>query len=182
MVDLFWQYLIDLYQSVPQKVNVCLLSVFCLGAVVIIAFKGFRKGWRFVAGLLLTEYISLLYCSMVLFRPYSEDAGHDFTPFWSYEAIENGRSELLAENVMNVIVFVPVGMMLGCAFRSMTWWKTLLIGCGISFSIEVIQYVFHRGFAETDDVMHNTIGCILGYILVQGSRLMVHGFCKGKRL
>ena len=26
-----------------------------------------------------------------------------------------------------------------------------------------------------DDVMHNTVGCILGYILVKGSRLMVKG-------
>jgi glycopeptide antibiotics resistance protein len=32
-----------------------------------------------------------------------------------------------------------------------------------------------RGFSEVDDVMHNTIGCIAGYIMVKGSRLMVKG-------
>ena len=38
---------------------------------------------------------------------------------------------------------------------------------------QIAEYV--RGFSEVDDVMHNTFGCILGYILVQGSRLMTQG-------
>lgn len=46
---------------------------------------------------------------------------------------------------------------------------------GISVSIEVIQLVTKRGFAETDDVMHNTVGCIVGYMLVKGSWCMVKG-------
>ena len=31
-----------------------------------------------------------------------------------------------------------------------------------------------KGFSEVDDVMHNTIGCILGYILVKGAWFMVN--------
>ena len=167
MAELFCQYLIDLYQSVPQEVYEGLLSVFCLGAVVIIAFKGFWKGWRYVAGLLLTEYIALLYCSMVICRPYSEEAGHDFTPFWSYAAIQEGRIELIPENVMNAVVFVPVGILLGSLLRVKgSWLIALAVGMGISISIETKQYFFHRGFAETDDVMHNTIGCLIGYGII----------------
>ena len=152
MKELFKQYLIDLYHDVPQEVYEGLLSVFCLGAVFIIAFKGFRKGWRCVAGLLLADYVALLYCSMVIFRPYTEDAGPDFTPFWSYAAINEGRIELIPENVMNAVVFVPVGLLLSAVFQSVKWWKVLCIGCLISISIEVMQLLFHRGFAETDDL------------------------------
>lgn len=47
----------------------------------------------------------------------------------------------------------------------------LLIGCSISTTIEVLQFCFMKGFSEMDDVMHNTLGCILGYSLW----LMVHG-------
>ncbi len=57
----------------------------------------------------------------------------------------------------------------------MTWWKALLVSCGISVTIEALQFLFMRGFSEVDDVMHNTLGCILGYMLVKGSRLMVKG-------
>ena len=83
---------------------------------------------------------------------------------------------LLVENIMNVVVFMPVGILLGCAFRHMKWWKVLLIGGGISFSIEAMQYFFKRGFAEVDDMMHNTLGCVIGYLLVQGAWFMVRGF------
>ena len=46
-----------------------------------------------------------------------------------------------------------------------------VIGCSISTTIEVLQFCFMKGFSELDDVMHNTLGCILGYSLW----LMVHG-------
>ena len=54
----------------------------------------------------------------------------------------------------------------------------MMVGMGISLSIEVMQYFFHRGFAETDDVMHNTLGCIVGYMIVQGEKLIVKGYNK----
>lgn len=78
---------------------------------------------------------------------------------------------------MNVVVFIPVGLLLGIAFKQMTWWKALLIGCGISVTIEALQFFFVRGFSELDDVMHNTLGCILGYslwLMVNGSWLRVN--------
>ena len=64
---------------------------------------------------------------------------------------------------MNVVAFVPVGILFGCTFRSMTWWKVMLIGGGVSVLIETIQFYFKRGFSEVDDVMHNTAGCLIGY-------------------
>lgn len=106
---------------------------------------------------------------------------------------------------MNVIVFIPVGMILGSLLRvkgswarngswskygswfkvngsstseatkSMTWLIVLLIGCSISVTIEALQFCFMKGFSEVDDVMHNTLGCIVGYILVKGVWLMVYG-------
>jgi glycopeptide antibiotics resistance protein len=172
------EYVVSLYKNIPMAVYEGLLSVLCLGVVVIIVCYGLKRGWRKIAGLILVGYVFVIYCSTVLFRTAADGNGHEFRPFWSYDAIENGRSELLAENMMNVIVFVPVGVMLGCAFRSMTWWKVLLIGCGISVSIEAMQYIFHRGFAETDDVMHNTLGCVIGYGLYSLIRMLYDKFSK----
>ena len=65
---------------------------------------------------------------------------------------------------MNVIVFIPIGMILGSLLRVKgSWLIALLIGCSVSVTIEAMQYFLHRGFAETDDVMHNTVGCVIGY-------------------
>ncbi len=65
---------------------------------------------------------------------------------------------------MNVIVFIPVGMMLGSLLRVKgSCLIVLLIGCSISVTIETLQFCFMKGFSEVDDVMHNTLGCLIGY-------------------
>ena len=148
-----------------------LLSVFCLGVVFFVAFKGIRTGFRWSSVLLLIEYIFLLFCSTVIFRPTGETRQYDFQPFWSYKAIQEGREDLLAENIMNVIVFIPVGMILGSLLRVKgSWLVELLIGCSISITIEALQFWFMKGFSEVDDVMHNTLGCIVGFMIVNGFR------------
>ena len=165
MREQFRQYIINLYQDIPQEIYEGLLSVFCLGVVVFIAWKGFKTGLRYSAALLLVEYIFLLFCSTVIFRAKGETRQYDFHPFWSYD-----RPELLVENIMNVVVFVPVGLLLGIAFKQVSWWKALLIGCEISVTIESLQFFFMRGFSEVDDVMHNTVGCVMGFLIASGFR------------
>ena len=44
------------------------------------------------------------------------------------------------------------------ATKSMTWLMVAIIGCGISVTIEALQFIFMRGFSEFDDVMHNMVG------------------------
>ena len=163
MQEEFRQYVISLYKDIPQEVYEGLLSVFCLGLVVFITWKGFKKGLCYSANLLQVEYVFLLFCSTVIFRPTGETRQYDFHPFWSYD-----RPELLVENIMNVVVFIPVGLLLGSAFKQMTWWKALLIGCSISITIEALLFWFMRGFSEVDDVMHNTVGCLIGFLIVSG--------------
>lgn len=188
------EYSIRLVSDIPQSVYECTASVICLGLIVFIVWKGWRKGLCYLAALMLISYVFLLFCSTVFYRATGIERKYDFTPFWSYS-----RPELMVENIMNVVVFVPVGILSGLVIqgarfsrlassnerqgRGMVrhgWLIALVIGLCISGSIETIQYFFHRGFAETDDVMHNTLGCIMGYILVKGSRLMVHGLTKKK--
>ena len=175
MKEQFRQYIINLYHDIPQEVYEGLLSIFCIGLVVFIAWKGFKTGLRYSAPLLLVEYIFLLFCSTVYFRTTCELRKYDFHPFWSYD-----RPDLLIENIMNTIVFIPVGMILGSLLRvkgsstseatkSMTWLMVAIIGCGISVTIESLQFFFMRGFSEVDDVMHNTVGCLIGWFMVKGS-------------
>ena len=117
MREQFRTYIVSLYQNIPTEVYEGLLSVFCLGLVIFIAWKGFKTGLRYSAILLLVEYVFLLFCSTVIFRATGEISQYDFHPFWSYKAIQDGREDLLAENIMNVVVFVPVGLMLGSFLR-----------------------------------------------------------------
>lgn len=160
----FEQYWNSLWRDIPLYVFESLAVVFFIGAVALLALKGFKGGWRYVSGLLLAEYVFLLYCSTVIFRHISAVREYDFTPFWSYRAYFSGNNpQLLPENVMNVVVFIPVGALLSLSTRSMTWLRALLIGASLSVGIESLQFIFLRGFSEFDDVMHNSLGCVMGY-------------------
>ena len=138
-----------------------------------------KIGFRYSAALFLLEYIILLFCSTVIFRPTGDTRQYDFHPFWSYNAIQEGREDLLAENIMNVVVFIPVGLILGLLLKVKgSWLIALMMGLAISVTIEALQFFLMRGFSEVDDVMHNTLGCILGYILVKGARIKIKSRAK----
>lgn len=170
------EYVISLYRDIPVEVYEGLLSVLCLGVVVIIACYGLKRGWRRIAGVLLVEYMFLIYCSTVIYRQGYERAGYKLSPFWSYTAIPYGRTELLAENIMNVVVFVPIGFLLVAGIKGLKCWYALLIGFCLSSSIEILQFVFKKGVAETDDVMHNTVGCMIGYGIYKTGQFMFEHF------
>jgi len=172
-VERYWN---SLFTDIPDYIFQMLLSLFCLGTVIFLICKGIRSGGVLAFRLLLIELMFVIYSSTVIFRKAGDVHGYNLHPFWSYSAIENGKVELLAENIMNVIVFVPVGVLLGMGFPKWPWSKAIGLGCVFSISIEVLQLVFKRGFCEVDDVMHNMAGCMLGYMLVKGAS------CIGKKI
>ena len=176
----FEEYVQALYQDIPTDVCVGLLAVLCLGVVAKIGFYGWKHGWRKIAGLVLVEYVFLIYSSTVFFRDVRVDRRYDFTPFWSYRAIEQGQIQLLPENIMNVIAFVPVGLLIGVGSAKWSWWNVHGLGCLISISIETMQYIFKCGFSEVDDVMHNTLGCAIGFGVIKLIMFAHSAFRKAK--
>lgn len=92
---------------------------------------------------------------------------HNLQPFWSYEVIMNGRKDLIKEHYLNVAVFIPLGMLLWVVLKQKKWRQVLVFGCAVSLIIEFMQLVMKRGLCELDDVMHNTLGCMIGYGLVK---------------
>ena len=161
-------YTNSVVSSVPILVFLGLLTVLSIGFVLLLWRKGLRDGLRYSTRLLLAEWVFLVLCFSVLFRESGDDYRFNLIPLSSYfDYAENSYlKEMAAINTLNVVMFVPVGLLLGCAFRQMTWWKALAIGAGMSAAIEVLQFIFKRGLCETDDVIHNVVGCMIGYGVV----------------
>ena len=175
MTGVFQKYFKDLYKDFPIDLYEILLYILCIGVLLFLITKGIRKGWRLVSGLMLVEYVILLFFTTVFSRYYRETPKFSLTPFWSYMEIINGKHELIPEIIMNVAVFVPIGLFLGLTFRDLKWKGVLVVAVCISLSIEILQFILQRGFSELDDVMHNTIGCLLGYVAYKLAR---YGFKK----
>lgn len=66
----------------------------------------------------------------------------------------------------NLVMLLPLGILLPTLsdfFRNFR--KTVLAGFCLSLFIELTQYITGRGLCESDDILHNTIGVVAGFII-----------------
>ena len=86
--------------------------------------------------------------------------------FWSWREVFLGNTYMMTEIILNIILFLPIGILLPVLFhRTFRWRQGLLIGVLLSSVIEITQLVSCRGLFEWDDMLHNGIGCMLGCLL-----------------
>ena len=157
----------EIYEWLNPRIPVeyVLISFLVLSVAIVIGLlvmKGHRAK-RFVLGSLLAEYYFLVLCSTVICRASHEERHFELVPFWNYPDIWN-RVDYpadLIEVLLNVALFVPIGLLLGGL--GLKTKKILLSGICLSGIIEASQFAFCKGLCETDDVMHNTLGCVIGY-------------------
>lgn len=122
---------------------------------------------RGISGWLLINYIMVLLFLTVLGRRSLDYVRYNSEAFYSYrDVLARGDPDVAIQIVMNILVFVPVGI-LG-SFVAMRWrfLKGLLLGAGLSVCIEALQLVLRNGTCELDDLISNTIGTSCGCIVV----------------
>jgi glycopeptide antibiotics resistance protein len=105
-------------------------------------------------------YLFFVLCSTLLFRESSENIRYYLLPFWSYDIL---NYKVIAQHILNVLMFVPIGFLLGAIMNGRKWLQVIENGCLLSVMIEILQLLTRRGVCNIDDVIHNTIGCAIGY-------------------
>ena len=65
----------------------------------------------------------------------------------------------------NILIFVPYGFFISVASRMRGFLMTLFYSFGLSLGVEVFQLLTRVGSFDVDDLLLNTIGGILGYVL-----------------
>lgn len=86
-------------------------------------------------------------------------------PFYSYGEILKGNKRFFFENAGNIVLFIPLGIILkSVGVKSIK--RATMIGLASSLFIEISQTFFSLGVFECDDLMHNTIGTMLGYCFI----------------
>ena len=99
----------------------------------------------------------ILAVTILIRKPFD---GIHFQPelFWSWKQWGKQREQI----VTNIIMFIPIGILTGWLWR----WRGLIFAAGLSVGIEVFQLITSRGLCEFDDVLHNTIGAVIGLALI----------------
>lgn len=121
---------------------------------------------QMISGLLLTVYLGVVFASTVFTRTPDGIWHYELIPFWSWREVLIGNTYMLTEIVLNVILFIPIGILIPVVLhRRIRWWQGLLLGVLLSAVIEVSQLVLCRGLFEWDDMIHNGIGCMVGCVI-----------------
>lgn len=79
--------------------------------------------------------------------------------------------------IENIIMFIPFGVLLPVLFgRFRNGWMCVLVGFFCSCGIELLQHMTQTGYLQLDDVVTNTAGMLVGWLVWRG----VHDCRKNK--
>ena len=149
-----WQYIILQLNVVPIPVYKGLFALFCISTIVLLAVNR-KKAARNIVWLLFFEFVFFVL---------------GMTGYVSVWRV--GNQKVLHEIILNVALFVPLGFLWGIQSskwpKRWQWLSAMILGISLSVVIELLQYCFKKGCVEVDDVIHNTLGCLVGFVLWRG--------------
>ena len=94
--------------------------------------------------------------------------------------IADGKIDV-PEIILNVFIFVPLGIYAGILFRKWTFQKQLLFYFLVSLLIEGIQFIIGAGAFDTTDIITNTLGGIIGLLLYKAVEKAFHERSKAQK-
>ncbi len=145
----------------------------------VVSIRSRRIDWK-REKLHILMYINLLVIFSLTFSPLVLDTHRifdfrvNFIPFLFLTDYDNSTHMFL--NVAgNILMFVPTGILLPVLFKRLDKaYKVAGTGFLISLAIEILQLPFADRASDVDDLLMNTFGAIIGYVLFRFARSFLH--------
>lgn len=123
----------------------------------------------------ITQFLTILYVILltwiILFK--MQFSLSDLPHFRNLNLIPFGESVIINgkidfdEIIDNVIAFIPLGMYCCMLKKDWNFWKKVLPIFALSFTYEILQYLFAIGATDITDILTNTSGGIIGIGIYQ---------------
>ena len=151
----------------------CLVRVIC-------AMKTKRVDWKREIQLIFV-YICIVVVARFIFFPFSKVNGEiqplvfesakaipfrvNWIPFVKLFDYPEMR-DILINVIGNTAMFIPLGIVWPSVYKGLdTHWKVISAGIGVSLCIEILQLPFYDRVSDVDDLLLNSLGFIIGYLL-----------------
>lgn len=86
------------------------------------------------------------------------------------------------ETLLNVLIFIPLGVYAGLLFRKRGFGRQFLFFFLVSLSLEGLQFLFKIGAFDITDLMTNSLGGMIGYLLFLGIQKLIQNPFKTQKL
>ena len=143
-----------------------ILTIFCCAILVAWAILNSRvyKLKRIINVLFLILSIFVI-CYATLFKREIGNHQNELRPFYTF-VMAQSQVEYYRTFFMNALLFVPLGLTMPYCLSKKLYKRNVFITIGfavvLSAGIEFLQYYYHLGRCETDDVIANTLGAAIG--------------------
>ncbi|SKA72668.1 VanZ like family protein [Eubacterium uniforme] len=92
------------------------------------------------------------------------------------------RREALINLYGNIGLFIPTGIILPILYKGVNrLWKAVAIGFGMSLTIEILQLLFYERTSDVDDLIMNTAGAAIGYLVCMLVKEIISVLSKSKK-
>lgn len=129
---------------------------------------------RHIVILSLIAYIAVFFSVAVAFRESSDKC---IIRLDLFKGLNNPGPDGYRDLILNIVCFIPLGMLVGLLFERYRLAKALLAGLLFSLTIEFSQLIWHRGVFDVNDLFNNALGAVIGGFIAVG----VMSFYKGRK-
>lgn len=157
--------LLRIFKTRLPSWNLNILIVFIILSVPVffLVKKSKYKISQKIIAIILYIYSYNVVVSTLLMRTPQQTRMHNLIPLSSFFIPQDSS---IAEFVFNVALFLPLGILIPCLLKRNNKEKTtMLIGFSSSMLIEIIQLTVKLGELETDDIIANTLGVLIGILI-----------------
>ncbi len=154
-------YILDYDIGVPTTVIVAIVFTVCCILMVLYRFKISNTLFiRQASFYLFCGYFFFVLCTTIFYREETFEKRYHLQPLWSYAKL---YQEQLVQIILNILLFIPIGLFSSGALKKKNIFYAIGIGFVLSFLIELTQLISTRGVFNVDDIIHNVLGCIIGF-------------------
>jgi len=127
----------------------------------------------------LLYFIILFYVVFFAGRRPSATWGHRKNPLlqpfrlkWYLYRHAGDVSSVYLDIIGNIVMFTPLPLFLYIVFGFKHYGGMIILGFVLSLCIETCQFVLGIGIPDIDDLIFNSLGTILGALIIQGIKLV----------
>lgn len=152
-----------IYHPIRFIIMVCISVCICI-ICILITLKSERINNKY--GIILSVFFAILIYYTILGRPDSHLYSYNLDVFWSVNsAIQNRDYYLFAELLANCLVFLILTFLIEKSIGKINLGILSFI-IFLSVIIEISQLILRVGLFELDDIISNSIGACLAYIVI----------------
>lgn len=134
-----------------------------------------KKKHRIVGKVFFVLYIAFLIYFLIFSERYGRQPGasayqYNLVPFKEIQRFWVYRKQLgfvasFTNLAGNILIFVPFGFFLPLASKFRSLATTVFMSFALSLCVEMVQFMTQVGSFDIDDLILNTLGGLIGYVL-----------------